>query len=87
MMQVLPSAAVLYGWLKDGLANSRSTFAHKMQFGVCQAVMTTGYRVVDVAATTDGGVTKFNWIYRSAFSFQFPAQTSEASIIPLPATR
>jgi len=51
-----------------------------MQFGVCQAVMTTSYRVVDVAATTNGGVTKFNWIYRSVFSFPLPAQAPEASI-------
>lgn len=37
-------------------------------------------RVVAVAATTDGGVTKFNWIYRSVFSFPFPARPGNWSL-------
>jgi len=66
---------------KKDLANSRSTFAHKIAGG-CQTVVV----IVAVAATTDSGETKFNWIYRSVFSFphsHFPHVPAirEASIL------
>jgi len=71
-----PSAAVLC-CRKTALRSWRSTFAHKMQSGGCQAVVATTVCRCCCRYYPAEGVTKFNWIYRSVFSFPFPARSPD----------
>lgn len=51
-----------------------------MQFGECQAAVITVTVSLLLPLLSGEGVTKFNWIYRSVFSFPFPARFPERPV-------